>query len=333
MTVGSVISLLVSFALILAGAMIFVNAIEWLGKKLDLAKGAVGSVLAAVGTALPETMIPVVALLSDGGEARTDIAIGAILGAPLLLATLAMGVTGVALWIFARRRGRKATLQVDKRLVRRDLRFFLFAYTFAILLAVLPIGDPKKYLWVLLVAIFGFFVYRAMTADDGGIDHDLDALHFAPRRNEPGLAIIVIQTIVALGLIVGGAHVFVGSVESISHALGIPALILALIIAPLATELPEKFNSVLWIGQEKDTLALGNITGAMVFQATIPVALGVALTDWVLSGVALFSALLALGAAAMFLIVFSGKREIGPASLILGGGLYALFVLYIIFLA
>ncbi len=43
-----------------------------------------------------------------------------------------------------------------------------------------------------------------------------------------------------------------------------------LLVAPIATELPEKFNAVIWIRQGKDTLAMGNITGAMVFQASIP---------------------------------------------------------------
>ena len=48
-------------------------------------------------------------------------------------------------------------------------------------------------------------------------------------------------------------------------------VLLALVVAPIATELPEKFNSIIWIRQGKDTLAMGNITGAMVFQSAIPV--------------------------------------------------------------
>ena len=51
-------------------------------------------------------------------------------------------------------------------------------------------------------------------------------------------------------------------------------MLLALVIAPIATELPEKFNSIIWVRQNKDTLALGNITGAMVFQSTIPTVVG-----------------------------------------------------------
>src|SRR5439155_1713956 len=76
---------------ILAGAELFTNGIEWFGRKLQLAEGAVGSVLAAVGTALPETMIPIIAILSGSGSAASHgIGVGATLGAPFMLATLAM---------------------------------------------------------------------------------------------------------------------------------------------------------------------------------------------------------------------------------------------------
>src|SRR5215510_3931137 len=96
--------LLVSFLIILAGAELFTNGIEWFGHKLGLAEGAVGSVLAAVGTALPETMIPIIAILFSGGAHSDEIGVGAILGAPFMLATLAMFVTGIAVIVQARHR-------------------------------------------------------------------------------------------------------------------------------------------------------------------------------------------------------------------------------------
>ena len=63
--------LAVAFVVILAGAELFTNGIEWFGRKLGLAEGAVGSVLAAVGTALPETMIPIVAIVFTSGASAT----------------------------------------------------------------------------------------------------------------------------------------------------------------------------------------------------------------------------------------------------------------------
>ena len=58
----AVLILVIALLVILIGAELFTNGIEWVGRKLDLAEGAVGSVLAAVGTALPETMIPIIAI-------------------------------------------------------------------------------------------------------------------------------------------------------------------------------------------------------------------------------------------------------------------------------
>ena len=61
----------VSLALILFACELFTNGVEWAGKKMDLSRGATGSVLAAVGTALPETSIPILALIAGNREAWT----------------------------------------------------------------------------------------------------------------------------------------------------------------------------------------------------------------------------------------------------------------------
>ena len=97
-----VILLVVSFAVILAGALLFTNAVEWIGHRLEIGEGAVGSLLAAVGTAMPETLIAIVALV--GATKSEDVAIGAIVGAPFLLATLAMGLVGLFAYLYRRRR-------------------------------------------------------------------------------------------------------------------------------------------------------------------------------------------------------------------------------------
>ncbi len=119
---------------------------------------------------------------------------------------------------------------------------------------------------------------------------ELSPLYLAPRAHEPRGSVIGVQVLGALVLIVVGARYFVSSVEHLSYMWGIPAFVLSLIITPIATELPEKFNSVIWIRQGKDTLALGNITGAMVFQSSIIPAIGILLTPWELEPLAKVSA-------------------------------------------
>src|SRR6188474_1267972 len=109
---GAAILLVISFAIILAGALVFTNAVEWLGHRLDMGEGATGSILAAVGTAMPETLIPVVAIIG-GSEGSEDVAIGAIIGAPFLLATLAMALVGIAALAFSGRREQGTRLAAD----------------------------------------------------------------------------------------------------------------------------------------------------------------------------------------------------------------------------
>src|SRR6266536_4182410 len=157
-----------AFVIILSGAELFTNGVEWLGRKLNLAEGAVGSVLAAVGTALPETMIPIIAIISGGGSAASHgVGVGAILGAPFMLSTLAMFVTGVAVLAVARRRPAGDIMPVDTGVLAHDIRYFGIAYAIAIGAAFLP-ADPPWLKWivaVVLVAIYGWYVKGHFEAD------------------------------------------------------------------------------------------------------------------------------------------------------------------------
>ena len=92
---------------------------------------------------------------------------------------------------------------------------------------------------------------------------------YLSRGARPGYFFILLQLGLGLGAIVGGAEYFIHGIEYAAQLYGIHPLILSMIIAPIATELPEKFNSVIWISHGKDRLALGDVTGAMVFQSTM----------------------------------------------------------------
>jgi cation:H+ antiporter len=341
-----VLLLAVAFLVILAGAELFTNGIEWFGRKLELAEGAVGSVLAAVGTALPETMIPIIAIGFAGGGGRTDeIGIGAILGAPFMLATLAMFVTGVGVIAFRKRRPTATRMPVDTVVLVHDMRYFAIAYALAVGAAFLPagLGWGKLVVAVALLVIYAWYVKVHLDADFDDDGEDLTPLRFRrlDRRGHrgdpaiPRLRIVSAQVLAALLCIVGGAWLFVGSVEHISAALGVNQILLALVIAPIATELPEKFNSLIWVRQGKDTLAMGNITGAMVFQSAIPtvVALVFASESWQVSGtsaIAFASAGIAfLAVGAVFLPMWRRARLDGRA-LLVGGLFYAAYLALVV---
>jgi cation:H+ antiporter len=288
--------LIVSFAVILAGALLFTNAIEWVGHKLGLGEGAVGSLLAAVGTALPETLIAIVALV--GATKSEDVAIGAIVGAPFLLATLAMGLVGGTAYIYRKRRKQDITLEAHVPTLDRDLAFFMVFFGLGLALG---FGAPEGLRLVAgILFLVAYFVYVAFTLRDSGAAQSEETLNPLIMARGPGsatdppLSVCVIQVLIGLGAMVGGAHLFVEELLHFAEEIGVEAIVLSLILAPLATELPEKVNSFFWVREGKDSLALGNITGAMVFQSTIPVGIGLMFTDWELSGNAAISVALGL---------------------------------------
>lgn len=316
--------LLASLGIILLSAEVFTNGVEWLGKKLNLSEGAVGSVLAAVGTALPETMIPVIAILFGTGDMADEVGIGAILGAPFMLSTLALAVTGVAAMTWKVKGQPRETMFIDREVMTRDLKFFLLVYSIAVLAGIFGDGF-KPLVAIFLVLAYLYYVYKTLGCEGGEceIPHPL---YLAKKHPDPALPIVSLQVILALVGIVIGAHLFVKEVENLANMWGIPAFILSLIIAPIATELPEKFNSVIWVRQGKDTLALGNITGAMVFQSSIIPALGILLTPWKLSQLGIICAILALTAAGTVYFLLKTRGEIKPQTLVFNSVFYVIFV-------
>ncbi|MGE5416292.1 MAG: sodium:calcium antiporter [Acidobacteriota bacterium] len=328
--------LLISLGIILIGAEVFTNSVEWLGHRYELSEGAVGSVLAAVGTALPETMIPLIAFIV-GGSSSKDIGIGAILGAPLMLSTLAMLVTGLAVVVFQRRRRFGTKVIADTSVINRDLGIFLVVFAAALLNGIIPSNEVFKYGRLFQHLIAGFmvlayvwYVFVTLKEERGEVEGDLRACYFAPRTPEPTKALLWLQLFFALGMIVGGADLFVSGIKSLAVAYGVPAFVLALVIAPIATELPEKFNSVIWISRGKDTLALGNITGAMVFQSSIIPAIGVMFTPWHLSTGGLITGLLALTAAAVMYMESRRNQSIRAGTLFVAGSLYFVFLVLVL---
>jgi len=327
---GNLILLAASFAVILAGALLFTNAVEWLGRRLSIGEGAVGSLLAAVGTAMPESLIPVVAVI-QGGEGSEDVAIGAIVGAPFLLATIAMMLVGLSALAYRRRRPQGRHLKAHVPTLDRDLTVFLAFFTAALLLG---IGVPEGVQIVAAVGmVIGYAAYVRRTLTGGGAVQAEETigplLMDRGRGSDPPMRLILIQFAVGLGAMVGGAHLFVEEVITVAEEIGVEVLVLSLVLAPLATELPEKANSFFWVRDGKDALALGNITGAMVFQSMLPVALGLLLTSWDLDRFAVLSMALGIAGGLVAYWALRLRGQFNAPAIIAWGALYAVFIVFV----
>lgn len=281
--------LIVALIVILAGAEAFTNALEHLGDRLGISEGVTGSIFAAVGTALPEAMVPIVAIFStatSGAPAQLgeEVGVGAILGAPMMLSTLTLFI--MALFV-SPQRGWRGALTPEPTGLRRDLRWFLISFGFSAVALFVPHHITLARIGIGMALVTLYFLYVMVTlrasADLVAEGHGTEAEHalYLSKASLPtNMPVMLIQLALGLGMIVFGANLFVDGIEGLSHWLDISALILSLLIIPVATELPEKINSILWIRRRKDTLAFGNITGALVFQGSLLPAIGVLLTPW-----------------------------------------------------
>ena len=331
----TVVELVLSAVAIVVAAALFTNAVEILGERLDLGQGAVGSVLAAVGTALPETMIPVVAIVASlftGSSAAGDIGVGAILGAPFLLATLAMFVAGASALVFRRRRESDDDVMIDKGTAKRDMLYFFLFFSLGAGVGIVPLPFYLKVaLAILLVVAYALYIRQTIKSGGEKAEDPPETLTLWPTSSEAPTWAVAAQVVGTIAVMGAGAHFFVSAVEHLSKSVGVPAGLIALVLAPLATELPEKFNSVIWLRGNKDTLALGNITGAMVFQSSVPVALGLAFTSWRLDALNILAVALALAGGVYLYLLLRSDEPIEGEYLLVGGALYAVFVATVIF--
>ena len=331
--------LVIALLVILIGAEIFTNALEHLGERLKISEGVTGSIFAAVGTALPETMVPIVAILSTAStqEVREEVGVGAILGAPLMLSTLTLFLMAV---FAVHKRGWQDSFHPERSGLTRDLQWFLLAFG----MSAAAIFVPHQATWmralIALSLVLVYFIYLMLTirasaslVADGHATkagEPLFLVRLMGRINVPeNLFTVLVQLGMGLALIVFGAHGFVQGVEQLSDWLGISALVLALLIVPVATELPEKVNSILWIRKRKDTLAFGNITGAMVFQGSLLPALGILLTPWEPRREVMAGLVLTIVASA-YLLFMLRRGNLRPVHLFFNGFCYLAYLISVL---
>lgn len=325
------IELVVMLFVILAASELFTNALEHFGERLKISEGVTGSLFAAVGTALPETTVPLLALFAGTNDmgVNEEIGVGAILGAPLMLSTLTTCMMAMAI---LRRRGTSGRVVPERSGFERDINVFLFAFALAAVAMFVP--ADARYVRGALSFLLGltYFAYvmitlrasNALVEDGHGTDAD-EKMFLGWIGLPTNLATILLQLGAGVTLIVVGAKGFIHGVDGVARSMGISTLLLSLLIIPVATELPEKVNSILWIRRDKDTLAFGNITGAMVFQGTLLPAIGIMLTPWQPSLEVLGGVLITLLAAG-WLRLNSKHHGLPVWALLFNGGLYAIYL-------
>lgn len=326
--------MILTIALLLGSAIViylsceyFVNSIEWVGRRLGVAQSAVGTVLAAFGTALPETVVTFVAVVFGRDAAHKDIGVGAALGGPLALSTIAYAVVGLMFVLNRKKLGNILLSAADGARLSRDQAWFMGIFILKISLGLIAFTF-KPWLGLVFLLAYGAYIWGEIRKEDSAdVEiHDLEPLKFRPHDPQPALGWAAFQTLVALVVIFLSSQLFVAQLEAMAPWLGISPHLVALLLSPIATELPEILNAVIWVRQGKQTLALSNISGAMMIQATIPTALVLIFTPWMLD-----TALVWAGTITM--ISIAGLYMLLRKQMLTGGRLALFGVLYLVFAA
>jgi cation:H+ antiporter len=285
----AVAALLLSAGFIYWACEYFVNGVEWIGRKAGISQNAVGTVLAAFGTALPESVVTFVAVVFGRDAAARNIGVGAALGGPLVLATIAYPIVGIML-LLTRSRAANQPIELNRQRLGRDQGWFLAVFACKIALGFVAFAIKPLLGW-LFVATYAAYTWAEVRHEGDSPEGEPEPLKLQPRKANPNWVLTSLQTVLALIVIFAASRVFVSQLATVGPWLGIPSVVVALLLSPIATELPETMNAIIWIKQGKHRLALSNISGSMMIQATIPTALGLFFTPW------LFDAALALAAA------------------------------------
>lgn len=317
-----------SAAAIYGSCEYFVNGIEWLGRHLRLSSMAVGAVLAAFGTALPECSVTFIAAVFGRSPADKDLGVGAALGGPLVLSTLAYAAVGIALLMNWRGLNRAScAVEVNSRSIGRDQGIFLAIFSANLLLG-LFLFPFKQIFGLILLAAYVVYVLRKMKTRDAVEDTELEPLKIR-RAHASSLGWAAAQSLLSLAVIFVASRVFVLQLGAIGAALHWPPQMAALLLSPVATELPETMNALIWVRQGKERLALANISGAMMIQATVPSAIGLLATPWRFDRTLTIGCLVTVASIAFLWLVFR-RGTVDARALASVCAFYALFAALVV---
>lgn len=318
---NTILELLASIVVVLFAAVIFVNAVEYIGYKLKLGHSFVGAIIAPLFTSIPELTIFLVAIFAVGTAAGQEVGIGTLFGQPFMASSLSYGLVGLAaLAGFLIGRREKSHLRVERNLAIPYV-FITILFPLTIVPGLLGASYIGRYAFGLVFfGAFVLYVWMMFRRREEGIIEEVEDCYlyrYGRRIIHMPLVSALIQIVVAAAGLYIGSELMVHSVITIAESVSMSPLGLALIVVPAATAIPETASALIWGYRGKDTLSLGSLVGEKILYSTFYPAMGLFLTSWVLDRHAYFS-VVATTVISLILLVFILRRKIPWWSLCLG---------------
>ena len=238
----NLILLFIGLALLIFGAEIIIRGSISLGKKLKVSLFAIGVVIVAGGTSLPELASSINAVITN----HSDLAVGAVIGSNIANLILVMAATSFLIPISNINQN-----QINQAWINIGLAIILIFMSYFIL--------SFNYLFGIL-SICLLFLIMFMQIKQGSLD-----VSEVKEKGDYSLFISITFIVSGIILLIYGSDLFVESAINIANQLNIPEAIIGVSLVAFGTSLPELVVGMLSAIRRKVDFALGNVLGSNIY--------------------------------------------------------------------
>ena len=238
----NLIFLFIGLVLLIFGAELIIRGSVSLGKKLKVSLFAIGVVIVAGGTSLPELASSINAVITN----YADLAVGAVIGSNIANLILVMAATSFLIPISNINQN-----QINQAWINIGLAIILIIMSYLIL--------PFNYLFGIL-SICLLFIIMFMQVKQGSLD-----VSEVEEKGDYSLFISIIFILGGIILLIYGSDLFVESAINIANQLNIPEAIIGVSLVAFGTSLPELVVGILSAIRKKVDFALGNVLGSNIY--------------------------------------------------------------------
>ena len=236
------IVLIFGLVMLTLGAEFVVRGSVSLGKKLKISLFAIGVVVVAAGTSLPELASSIEAVTTN----HSDIALGAIVGSNIANILLIMGAAALLCPISG----------VNQNQINQSIINIIIAFTLIIMsLFYIQFNYVFGCLSVLILIIIMILQIKKGTMDFSEVDE----------KGEYSIFISLILTLFGILFLIYGSRYFVGAAVNIATVYGVSESVIGATLVAFGTSLPELAVGILSALRKKVDFALGNILGSNIY--------------------------------------------------------------------
>ena len=295
---------IIGLGLLVLGAEIVIRGSISFGKKINISLFAIGVVIVAGGTSLPELASSINAVLNN----YSDLALGAVVGSNIANLVLVMAATTIIFPIVNINKNQinQAWINIFLGIVLIFMTFFYFNYIFGI------------------VAILTLIYLMYIQMKKGEIDNtEID-------KNDYSTIISLILIVLGIIFLVFGSDLLVSSAIEIAKKYNVSEAVIGLSLIAFGTSLPELVVGILSAIKKKVDFALGNILGSNIYNVLGVLGISSLFGNFTLPEIFLKQDLLIMIAITAIVLIFMiSMKKIGRIYGILGLSIYVSYLYYI----